>query len=486
MNSDKMIVSVSDTGGFAGFIRANWSVFVLILIAGACVRCFLLVSAGESLISGDAKLRYLPTAVNILNGNGFSIDTAAPFRPSEAAVPVYPLFIAAVYFCFGSNPIAIGIVQIIIDLGTGFILAFISWQLAAFRYRRAASLAAFFIYIVVSWFTMVWSARVLTETLAIFFTVAAIAFCADTLATGRHSWKSWTGAGVCSGLALLTRPDSALLVAAVGSVLLIHFLKNLDRTAFAAGVLYAAAVLATLSPWIIRNYLVFDKFQPLASEWGFASGDFMPVGYLHWVKTWITDETYFDDVFNQPFIPGLVRFETSKLPDSIFDGNDEHLQVEALMQRYNETLLFDSEIDAEFQTIADKRIARDPLRYYVGLPVTRTASVWLTGFATNHATPWMLIARLLSVAPIIIGGLIGFALTIRRSILAQLLFSIVVVRTLFLAYHYAPETRYIVEAYPPMIAAASIAFAFLLVHLERRFSFRSRLFSPPPFSKPSR
>lgn len=50
----------------------------------------------------------------------------------------------------------------------------------------------------------------------------------------------------------------------------------------------------------------------------------------------------------------------------------------------------------------------------------------------------------------------GYAFMWRRQPLAMLLALIVLVRTGFMAYHYAPETRYMAEIYPLLIAACGV------------------------------
>ena len=73
----------------------------------------------------------------------------------------------------------------------------------------------------------------------------------------------------------------------------------------------------------------------------------------------------------------------------------------------------------------------------------------------------MLVLRILSVLPIHLGALLAFAIWTWGRKLAILLILVVVVRTLYLAFHYAPETRYIVEAYPAVIAASAVTAAVL-------------------------
>src|SRR6266571_2886627 len=44
--------------------------------------------------------RYTAPAINMLAGHGFSADVHEPYLPSEHTVPLYPVFIAAIYAVF--------------------------------------------------------------------------------------------------------------------------------------------------------------------------------------------------------------------------------------------------------------------------------------------------------------------------------------------------------------------------------------------------
>jgi hypothetical protein len=79
--------------------------------------------------------------------------------------------------------------------------------------------------------------------------------------------------------------------------------------------------------------------------------------------------------------------------------------------------------------------------------------MWLTGFATNNRFHRFL--RILFVLPILIGGVLGFAIWARNSPLATLIALIIFTRTALFAIIGA-EARYAVEAYPLVIAAAGV------------------------------
>lgn len=445
--------------GFSNFL-SEYRIQVLIILIIALVVHVAFTNYHPPM-TGDAGTRYLPTAYNLLAGNGFTIDSQEPYRPSEACVPLYPLFIAALYAIFGPHQSSIVFAQIFLDLVNCLLVAFVSFSVAPKKLKTEAALFSLMIYGIFSWFTMLWSIMILTETLTIFFTLLAIAFCTLALKKTGHSFRYYFSAGAACGLAILTRPDSVLLLIAAGLFLSIYFFINVSWSNALNLSVFCFAVILVLTPWTIRNYMAFGKFQPLASEWGFAQPKFMAKGYLNWAKTWIYDEYNYPlfNLLNPPFEPGSIPIEAENLPDDIFDSTDERRRVEALVEQFNHnSYYFTPEIDAEFQKIADERINRSPARYYVLLPLKRVAALWMAGLPTKSPTTYV---RVFSVVIIMLGGVTGFILWGKQSFVTLLLLLIILVRTVFLAYHYAPEIRYIVEAHPPIIALCGITAAAL-------------------------
>jgi 4-amino-4-deoxy-L-arabinose transferase-like glycosyltransferase len=450
---------------FREFLSSQRTRVLVILLLALTLRVVLAVRF--PLAAGD-ETRYTVPAVNMLAGHGFSSDVSAPYLPTEHAVPLYPIFVAAVYSIFGERNLAVRIAQSVLDLLTCVLVAFVAFNLAPNSLRKIAAISALLIYGCLSWFTVNWTRYILSETLVLFLTSLAVAV--SILALRRNRWL-WPAVGAICGLALLTRADSVLLVFAFVLFLVLQIARQRSSASLANLFMFCLAIPLVLAPWIIRNYVALDKFQPLASEYGFARGGYMPKGYLWWIRTWMTDETYFN-VFSPAFAPGDRSFDPRALPQSIFDSAEEREQVLQVLDRYNQTGRFTSEMNEQFQSIANQRIKRAPLRFFFWLPIRRSASVWLTGFATHDRFHRFL--RILSVLPILIGGTLGFALWARGERLAELLILVILIRTLFLAYHYAPEARYIVEAYPSMIAACGITAAALCLRLQRAFGAKLR------------
>jgi 4-amino-4-deoxy-L-arabinose transferase-like glycosyltransferase len=442
---------------FTAFLSLYRTPILIILLLAVVFRVALVLQF--PMPAGD-ELRYTTPAVNLLAGRGFSSAVSEPYTPSEATVPGYPLFIAAIYAVFGQQNSAVRIAQSLIDLLTCLLVAFISFNLAPAALRTPAAISALLIYGCLSWFTVDWTRYVLTETLALFFTCLAIAVGITAFRMGR--WL-WAVAGAMCGMALLTRADSVLLVSAFVLFLALQIVRR--RAAAVANLLFfSLAVVVILAPWILRNYYSLGKFQPLASEYGFAQTRYMPDGYLLWIRTWITDEAHFK-VFQPAFQPGDRTFDPHELPDSVFDSAEEKEQVFRLIAEYDREGQFTSGMNDKFRVIAHERIKHAPMRFFLYLPLVRIASVWLTGFATHNSFHRFL--RILLVLPILIGGTLGLAFWGRNQPLTQLLVLVVLTRTLFLGYHYGPEARYIVEAYPAMIAACGVTGAFLWRTLNR-------------------
>jgi 4-amino-4-deoxy-L-arabinose transferase-like glycosyltransferase len=443
---------------FRQFLSSYRILILIILLLAFGLRVYLAVSFPQFAFD---QTRYTIPAVNMLAGHGFTSATGEPYLQTKHTVPLYPLFIAGVYTVFGEHNRAVLIAQSLIDLITCLLVAFVSFNLAPYSLRRRAAILSLLIYGCFSWFTLNWTRYVLAETLALFLTTLAVALA--IVALKRSRWW-WLAAGVVCGLALLTRADSVLLVLAFALFLVFQILRGPTGLKAANMVLFCSAILLVLAPWAARNYVAFQKFQPLASEYGFDRDGYMPTGYLWWIRTWMTDETNFA-AFKPAFVPGNRSFNPNELPDSVFDSAEERKQVSQLLSEYDRLGQFTSEMSYKFRTIANERIKRAPLRFFIWLPVKRAASVWLTGFSTHNRFHRFL--RMLLVLPILMGGTVALVLLIRTQPSARLLLLVVLTRTIFLGYHYAPESRYIVEAYPAMIAACGVTGAFLWRYLDR-------------------
>jgi len=328
---------------------------------------------------------YAQIARNVLEQHVYSHETAPPYDPSYIRLPGYPLFLAAVYSLFGhTNNGAVRIAQALIDTGTCALVALLAfyWQPDEKR-KRVTAIAALALAAVCP-FTTIYAVTILTEVPTNFF-VAAMCLAA-TLAfrsnfttedteqslkdhkNFEHALCWWSIAGLLGGVAVLLRPDCGLFVAAIGFTLLITTIwsavgrkarkglrswvfglgqrpkakdqrpipernpRKFISQALAFGTLFSLAFALALTPWTIRNWRVFHIFQPLAPMNAEMPGEFIPHGYLRWVKTWLDDQRYIDVAVWEV---GIKPITIDDLPDSAFDSLDERNRVAALLEQYN-------------------------------------------------------------------------------------------------------------------------------------------------------
>ena len=108
-------------------------------------------------------------------------------------------------------------------------------------------------------------------------------------------------------------------------------LFRFSRAAF-FGALFSLAFCLVLVPWTIRNQRVFHLFQPLAPAHAEMPGEFVPRGYLTWLRTWIDEGRYIGPVL---WALDDAPIKVSDFPDRAFDSAEEKQRVATLLDKYN-------------------------------------------------------------------------------------------------------------------------------------------------------
>jgi 4-amino-4-deoxy-L-arabinose transferase-like glycosyltransferase len=423
--------------------RTVWLAAVLLLLALG-FRLFVALRLPND-TPGDGVV-YAQIARNVLEQHVYSHDEQPPFAPSLIRLPGYPFFLAAIYAITGhGNNTAVRVVQAIIDTSTCALVALVAFQWTEDKKRKEVAAIAALTLAAVCPFTTIYVATILTEVPTSF--LAVLLCLVSTLAfkapDSRRAIPLWIAAGLIAGLAVFFRPDSGLFAAAVGFTILLSSLAiTRDRKSviqrFWKSIIVAAvfsfAFCLILVPWTIRNHRVFGVFQPLSPAHGEMPGEFVPRGYLMWLRTWLDDGRYIGPVLWQL---DTTAIHMNAFPKRAFDSPDERQRVSALIDKYNgqppttargesgtavpaaspsaspnaqaeqssgadeeesdeegsedensdqpdSGVEMTPEIDAGFGQIARERIARAPFRYYVVLPVKRAGSLWFDTHSTYY------------------------------------------------------------------------------------------------------
>lgn len=443
--------------------------FLLAALAGLALRLIFLIRfpaiTSDSFIYGDIARNWLAHGIYGLSGTG-------GISPTDIRLPGYPAFLAAIFAIFGSEHYrAVLLIQIFVDLGTCFFTAALALRVSGERAAKAAFLLA-----AVCPFLANYSAAALTETLEIFFTILAL-YLAFRALEPNAGLRPWAACGLAIGAAILLRPDGGLLLIVIAVYLLgIALRKRGSNPPFLKELLALAMVgvfaLLPLVPWTLRNFRTFHHLQPLAPRYANQEGEFVPLGFNRWVKTWMAEFASTEEIYWS--VPGDV-IDFTKLPDRAFDSAQQREATQILIDGYNQTQHLTPALDAGFAALAAERISSHPVRFYVELPLLRIADMWLRPrtallpsdtrwWEFNDDPAWLTLAITLGVINVIYVALGVIGLGIADFLPpAGLLLLFVVFRSLFLTTLENPEPRYTLECYPIMIVwAAGLISTFLL------------------------
>lgn len=166
-------------------------------------------------------------------------------------LPLYSMFLAACRALFGDAPRAVALVQALLDAGTCVMIARLALFISGPAGIAAGVMAA------CSATLVIYSAQILTDTLALFFLTAA--FLGTALFLQRPAPAISATAGLLAGLALAARPSVAPLLPAMAAVILIRMVRTNLRSGVVCAALFCAASILPVAPTVIRNYVRFDR-----------------------------------------------------------------------------------------------------------------------------------------------------------------------------------------------------------------------------------
>lgn len=450
--------------------------FVVASLAALCLRILLVLYFPA--VSDDSRF-YADIAQNWLRHGVYGITNSGVITPTLARLPGYPAFLAAIFAVFGAgNFRAVLLLQALFDVANCFLIADLAYRLFSTRAAKAAFLLAAFCPFLANY-----AAAALTETLEIFFTTLALDLAFRGLgigepeATASPRYLPWLGCGLAIGGAILLRPDGGILLAAIGGYLLWLLVRSRStkqgeprlrsRTIIVAGILVAAAALAPLVPWTLRNLHTLHRFQPLAPRYATDSDELAMYGFNRWVKTWIADYVSVQEIYWS--VPG-AEMDVTRLPRRAFDSPQQQQQTAQLLSDYNGDHDMTAELDDRFAVLAAERVHAAPLRYYLWLPALRIMDMWLRPrtelfpsdprwWEFNDDRRWLAVSLGFGVVNLIYVAMALAGLFRAREFFGiGLLVSFLLLRSAFLGSLENPEPRYTLECYPVLIVLASALF----------------------------
>jgi hypothetical protein len=235
----------------------------LVRIAGVLVLALLLRLALLPFTSGGSPMgdagNYIVIAQNIIAGRGIVIDDPWIVPNLRAFYPPgYPVLLALAGSVAPIKALTLISLNFLIDIATAAAILWLA-RLCGSRHGEIA---------VTAW--LLWPSVFLAAPIAQKEGMVALLVVLTTALTIYSSRSQMAvgpiALGVTMGLLALTQPSIALLPAVISLVLIREFASA--RAWFVAMAIAALSAAAVLTPWWIRNYLIFDRFVPLTTAGG--------------------------------------------------------------------------------------------------------------------------------------------------------------------------------------------------------------------------
>jgi hypothetical protein len=229
-------------------------------------------------------LGYDQLARNLRAGHGLSLCEAPPYYPTNIRTPLYPVFVAAVYTLAGERPVAVALVQAILDSVTTLWVGATAMRLAG---RRTGLIAATVYALSLGQVQFV--GALVTETLLAFLTALTVWVWMEFIAPHQNAARPRTAllCGALCALCALVKPNALALGAIWAIATLLTYRLNNSRVnlakvspigqrafrqssqgsslpSFRRALMLAACVLIAnvmlLFPWLARNHAIFGRW----------------------------------------------------------------------------------------------------------------------------------------------------------------------------------------------------------------------------------
>lgn len=435
------------------------------LAAGLILRLLMLKKL--FLVTGDSLI-YGELAKSLLSGHYSRMLTEGAATPTMIRLPGYPLYLAVCFKFFGiDNYVAPVLIQIALELVGCVLLADFAAKASPARLSVGARRITLWLAALCP-FTASFAVAPLAECLTLFS--LALAMWAMIRFIDDPAWFSALLFAFAISYTAFLRPDGVLAAMAFAPAMVYGGWKQCQAGKLPSAKFTRIAVVCTLlalapfAVWTWRNWHAFRVFQPLAPRFATDPGEDPHMGWEHWVKTWCVDWSSTYDIYWN--VPG-EDLDISKLPNRAFDSPAQYAETAKLAAEYNsQNHELTSRIDARFEQLAQQRIAANPARYYMWLPLARLADMWIRPRVENLNIDidWWVYARHRAETRFSLGyaalNLIYLSLAavgiFLRPRFWKAMLAYIVLRSALLLTVEAPETRYTIECFPMLFVLAGV------------------------------
>jgi len=237
-------------------MKKDYYILLIIFFAALFIRtAYTVFFVGISSVPDYDSVQYNSYAVSVAGEGVYRDGNDRSFRS-----PLYPLFVAGVYYIFGHSYPAVKIVQIILGALTCVLIYFLGLEYGS---RNVALYSGLFSCVYFGLFAQ--PAHILTETLFTFLLILSILCFMKMDQSAAYKYMG----PVFAGLTALTRPTTLIFPAFIALWFIIKypFKKALKETVISALLFFLVIV-----PWTARNYSIHHKLVFISTDGGIAFG----------------------------------------------------------------------------------------------------------------------------------------------------------------------------------------------------------------------
>jgi 4-amino-4-deoxy-L-arabinose transferase-like glycosyltransferase len=208
----------------------------------------------DNIILNSDPLGYHRLALSILETHHFSYSNTG--EPDTIRTPIFPLFLAGIYKIFGNIPWIAILFQIICNTMSCWLIFLIFSRIFSSKIGIIGSL-----FYALDPLNILFANMLYSDLFFVLFLLISLYFfsVSYTSTSPKITWLGYGASCMALAIASLVRPISQYLI-----IIYIFFILYNYRGNFTEALKYSLIGLlvffATLSPWLIRNYLIFNNF----------------------------------------------------------------------------------------------------------------------------------------------------------------------------------------------------------------------------------
>lgn len=222
---------------------------------------------------------------------------------------------------------------------------------------------------------------VMSETYGVFL-ASVLTYYIAKFERSRSGWHSFL-LGTLGVLLVLTTPGVIFLIAGV-----VGYISFKGYPRFRAFLACTAGCALVMVPWQVHCFIARGHLIPSI----FSRNDELFTSFMYWPRAWTVTEVDMFDAYRFRTQRKLAAFDTD-VPDSAFCSLEQRSRLRSLVDRFARGQLDSTELDREFRAVGMEMRDRDPLRYYVVLPLRRVWHLWGAMPDASHIQ-WKYVGRL--------------------------------------------------------------------------------------------